>query len=170
LGEDVMRARKVHTLESLLERTEDIGECMVWKGYSCNRTPQVDNQGQMVPVRRLILGLTGTPVVGRFIGVKCGTDLCVCPAHITQRSVKTHAKVMARAAASRRAAKATEQLIARRRRDDLKLNAEKAREIRESAESGQVLADRYGVSRSLVNKIKRGVYWRDTSNPFAGLI
>lgn len=164
------RSRAVHTLESLLARTEDVGECQVWTGYSTNKTPQVDNQGKMVPVRRLILELSGTPVVGKFIGIKCGTERCVCPAHITQRSLKTHARMMAKKAGARKAAKSTEQLIARRQRADVKLDVQKAREIRESVETGPVLAEKYGISRSLVNKIKRGEYWRDTTSPFSGLM
>ena len=50
-----------------------------------------------------------------------------------------------------------------------KLDEVKAQEIRNSEESGQVLADRYGVSRSWVNRIKRNEVWRMLSNPWKGL-
>jgi ribosome-binding protein aMBF1 (putative translation factor) len=165
-----MRKHAVHTVDSLLARTEEYGECQVWTGYSTNKTPQVDHNGKMVPVRRLLCELDGVAITGQYFGVRCGTELCVCPEHIIQRSQKGHAKVMAKSAATRRAAKATDQYIARRNRPDTKLDVDKAREIRESLESGPVLAARFGVSRSLVNKIKRGEYWRDHSNPFAGLM
>jgi len=32
-----------------------------------------------------------------------------------------------------------------------------------------VLAERYGVSKSWINRIKRGEVWRVLSSPFAGL-
>lgn len=40
-----------------------------------------------------------------------------------------------------------------------KLNAAQVLEIRDSSESGQALADKYGVSKTLVNGIKRGNGW-----------
>ena len=39
-----------------------------------------------------------------------------------------------------------------------------------STESGPALADRYGVNRSLINRIKRGDAWKDYTNPFGGLM
>ena len=47
---------------------------------------------------------------------------------------------------------------------------EQVREIRLSEDSGPVLAERYGVNRSLIGGIRRGTAWRDYSNPFAGLM
>lgn len=163
------RARAVHTVESLLARTEEVGECRVWTGYSCNKTPQVEHEGKIVSVRRLIVQLRGDPIKGKFFGVKCHTELCVCPEHIIQRSAVSHARVMAKASAKHQASKSLAQVIARRKRTDIKMDMDKAREIRKSEESGQALAVRYGVSRSLINKVKRGVYWKDSANPFAGL-
>jgi hypothetical protein len=50
-----------------------------------------------------------------------------------------------------------------------KLSESKVQEIRLSDEPGPVLAERYGVSKSWINKIKRGEVWRVLSSPFAGL-
>ena len=57
----------------------------------------------------------------------------------------------------------------KRASNQAKLTAEQAREIRESLESGPVLALRYGVNKSLINNIKRGEAWRVYASPFAGL-
>lgn len=163
------KPRAIHTLESLMARTEEVGDCRVWTGYSTNKTPQVHHQGDMVSVRKLILELSGVRVNGQFIGATCGTENCVCPEHIIQRNQKNQAKAMAKKAAERRAERETMHIISRRKRADTKLNLEAVREIRASEESGPILAAKYGVSRTLINKVKRGIYWRDEGNPFAGL-
>jgi hypothetical protein len=50
-----------------------------------------------------------------------------------------------------------------------KLSESNAQEIRLSEETGPVLAERFGVSRSWINKIKRGRAWRVLSSPWQGL-
>jgi hypothetical protein len=50
-----------------------------------------------------------------------------------------------------------------------KLSESKAQEIRLSDDSGPVLAERFGVSRGLINRIKRGRAWRVLSSPWQGL-
>ena len=51
-----------------------------------------------------------------------------------------------------------------------KLDESKAQEIRLSSESGPVLAEKFGVSKSWINRIKRGEVWRVLSSPWQGLL
>lgn len=55
-----------------------------------------------------------------------------------------------------------------RRRTAQKLTIEKAREIRASTDPAQVVADRYGIDRSMVYHIRRGDSWAEAT-PFSGL-
>jgi hypothetical protein len=164
--------RKVHTTESLLARAVEEGECLIWQGYSIRKTPQVDHEGKMTSVRKLLVTLAGGEIrEGSFFGVTCGTVDCICPAHIIQRSPKGQLKAMAKAANSGTVkAQRVRKMTQTRRKLLAKLDMETATVIRNSEESGPVLAERYGITRSLVNRIKRGDQWRDTSNPFAGLL
>jgi DNA-binding transcriptional regulator YiaG len=166
------KPRKVHTTESLLARTLEDGDCRVWQGYSTNKTPQVDHQGRMTSVRKLLFVLSGKVAEeGAYFGAKCQTVNCVCPDHIIKRHPKLQMKAMAKAASTGTVkAERLRKMTQTRRKTWAKLDMEKANTIRNSEESGPVLAQRYGITRSLVNRIKRGDQWRDTSNPFAGLM
>ena len=58
----------IHTAESLLARTIEVGDCLEWQGYFANGTPYVSNNGKMTSVRRLFSGLLGKDfVAGGFI-------------------------------------------------------------------------------------------------------
>jgi len=160
----------VHTERSILSRAVEVGECMEWQGYLANGTPAVCHEGRVVMVRRLLLSFRGVEVPqGSYAAPRCGNPLCVHPDHIAIRSQKQHAIVMAKGIdynAPERIRKLTDS--ARELR--AKLDIEKAREIRMSHEPSSVLADRYSVNKSLINRIKRGDAWRDIRNPFAGLM
>ena len=61
----------------------------------------------------------------------------------------------------------TNQINSQNRRTT-KLSVEKVIEIRELLDTGQTqqsIADKYGVSRSLINTVKRGIIWRNASWP-----
>jgi hypothetical protein len=159
------------SLMDIIERTEELADCLLWTGatgksghpiykpYGCPCTL----------TRRAVFRLTVGELVHREpIDTTCGEKLCLNPSHLVRSTVskigKRAAKTGAWSGLARRAK------IAKTKRGQMKLTEEKAREIRESAESGPVLAERYGVNKSLVNNIKRGVAWRDyTPNPWAGL-
>lgn len=160
----------VHTERSILSRTQEVGECMEWQGYVQNGTPAVCHEGKVVMVRRLLLQFRGIDLPkGSYAVPKCGNPLCVNPDHIQVRNQSQHAVAMAKNinySAPERIRKLTDS--ARELRG--KLDIEKAREIRMSDEPGPVLAERYQVNKSMINRIKRGDAWRDIRNPFAGLM
>ena len=161
------------TLEmmALLDSTVEEGDCLLWTGATGDSGhPIYKPHGcGCTLVRRAMFRLAGGELIPRKpIDTRCGDKRCLNAAHLFQ---STNSKIGQRAA--QRGAwsgLARKVKISKAKRGKMKLTEEKAREIRESSESGPVLALRYGVDKSLVNNIKRGVAWRDyTASPWAGL-
>lgn len=161
-----MKPMKEHTIDSLRARCEEEGHCWLWTGYFGNGVPMVYSKGRMRSVRLVLLELQG-PVrrSAKYFAPTCGNAACVCPDHIAQRHPAEHMAHMGRNVDSRGPARRIK-LTAHARATKAKLTIEQAREIRMSTESGPVLAERYGVSRSIVNRIRRGEAWADQQNPF----
>lgn len=164
--------RKVYTLETLLARTVEVGDCMEWTGYSRNGSPQVKLDGRMTTVRRAILILKGTPAhPNEMLSTRCGNPQCVNPDHIIERSIKQHMTHMGRQINHQhplRIAKLQKAAAARRIIDD-----EKVLQILNDPRRAQDVADDLGVSKSLVTKIRRGKSYKQINaavNPWAGLM
>lgn len=168
------RAPKVHTVESLLENTDDYGECKLWKGYHAgnnSETPYVGVDRKMAPVRRVIAQLQGKPILlNHFFGVTCGNQSCIDPAHTVQRSMVEHLKNMNKLSnkGASKIARVVKLTIIRQARSSL--DHEKAAQIRNSEEAGSELARRYGVSRSTIDAIRKGERWKDRGSPFSALM
>lgn len=158
----------VQTIESMLARTEEDGECLVWTGYIGNNVPQVSHGGKVVAVRRLLLELHGRVLKpGDHASPSCCNPSCVNPEHIVQRTAAQHSKVMHKAPRNQLTRGSKIATFARATRS--KLDIDKARAIRSSDESGPVLAERYGVNKSVIARIRNNIAWKDYSSPFAGL-
>lgn len=161
------------TLELLFARSVEEGDCRLWTGYHAGNngeTPYVSHEGRMTSVRKVIALLQGRAVLpGRIWGCSCGNLSCIEPSHAVQRTMTEHARNMARRLADGPQNKVRAAKVTISRRAMSKLNAEAAAAIRASEESGPVLGQRYGVTRTTINSIKRGERWRDYSSPFAGL-
>lgn len=168
------RPRAVHTLESLKARTIEEGECWLWQGYITNNTPQVhchiDDKKVMVSVRKLMRELiTGKPQPAGSYGHTCGNPQCVNPDHTIWRSMKVHARYMNKV----RDVTPVMAMKMRQAKIDtgtVKLSEEAALEIRLSTESARALAQRYGVSKSWIGRIRQNRAWRVLTSPFAGLL
>lgn len=163
------RAFAVHTVDSLLAMTDDIGDCAEWRGRLCNGVPYVAHNKEVVPVRRLLIELAGGSVSNDLqYGCSCLNPLCVIPAHIQPRTMKQHSRVMNKSS-DKTSVAFVAKMAAYAREHRAKINIEIAREIRLSEKSGVVLAAEFGISRGTVQKIKRNEAWKETSTPFAGL-
>jgi hypothetical protein len=167
------KARTEPTLESLTARTVEEGDCWLWQGYMQNNTPQVmsyaSGRKRMVSVRKLLRELqTGKPQIDGHYSNTCGNPFCVNPDHTIWRGQNAHMRAMAkkRTVSTVMANKLREYRIST---GQAKLSESNAQEIRLSEETGPVLAERFGVSRSWINKIKRGRAWRVLSSPWQGL-
>jgi hypothetical protein len=102
---------------------------------------------------------------GWVVSPTCGNPYCINPEHQAQM---TKRQCIQKAAKDGRLG-GTKPKRTASVRSRAKLSLEIAREIRARHEPGYVLAEVYGVDRSLIHRIKNGTCWRDESNPFARL-
>ena len=159
------------TLTLICDRTEEYADCHLWTGATTDRGYPIHKLAghPCQLVRRTVFRLCGGVLVPRQpVDITCGEVRCLNFAHMFQSSTQAVAKKAAKRGAWSSPVRAAK--IANARRGTMKLDAEKAAAIRNSEDSGPVLAARYGVNRSLVNNIKRGQAWRDYTNPFLQLM
>ena len=165
------KPKTIHTIESLMALTTEEGNCRLWNKYLGNGVPMIYHDGKFIQVRKLLLTLQGIEIRTRYTSPSCNNPLCVEPSHIVQRTEKQQHTHMARLVSQSPSNHMRLAKITKARRDlYAKLTQEQAIEIRMSIESGPVLAERYGVTRTLISRIKRGQTWaQQFGNPFAGL-
>lgn len=168
------KPRTIHTAETLEARCKKLANgCWEWQGYLQNGTPQVASypggKKKMVSVRKLFRELiSGRPEPEGHYSNTCCNPICVNPSHTIWRGERSHMKHMIKHR------KVTPTMIKklrdyRIRTGKAKIDEQKAAEIRVSTETAPVLSARYGINKSLINKIKRGLAWRDLTAPFMGL-
>lgn len=151
----------------LRENCKPIDGCMAWASHvDPQRGPIGRVDGPPLNVRRFIWRVTRGEL-GRDQIIRMRPDCepgCIEYAHMrigerneTRRGAKllpTHHRAMATALRARLG----------------KLDWDKVREIRASGEPRQVLAERYGVSRSLIGMVLRHEVWVETGGMFTGLL
>ena len=146
------------------------GECWEWHGYMQGATPTMSHGGKVANVRRLVLIERGVPMKGYIATYTCGNPTCVNPEH-TGRS--TRAQMNRRIMADMNTATNTlriKRIADVKRRTDAKLSQTDVEQIRASDDRHEDLAARFGVSKSLIGRVRRGEVWRTFSaSPFAGL-
>lgn len=166
-----MTARTILNLMAILDRTEELADCILWTGATGASGHPIFKPygGPCTLVRRAVFEMSVGGLVRREpIDTTCGEKLCLNPSHM-ERS--TTAKIAQKAASMGAwSGKARSAKIATTKRAKGKLTIEQAREIRMSTESGPVLAARHGVNKSLINGIKAGRNWKDYTSMFAGLM
>lgn len=167
----------IHTIESLMDRTIEVGDCAEWQGYFAGKTaaPNVYHNGQMIAVRKLIAALSGRDDVESipYWSASCGNPLCVHPDHIVGRSNARHFSHMGKKVDHQSPSRVAKLQEFGRQRAIAKLTQDKADAIRLDTRTGPEIAQEYGINRSLVSKIRRGLSWRPVSaavNPWGGLM
>ena len=148
------------------------GECWIWQGAMSQRLyPMVSYNGKTTPVRRVVCMLDGRPPKkGQPIECACENRQCVRPSHMKATTMVKLGKKTAKAGYLSTKAKCAKVSAAHRSSGRAKLSVEKAQEIRESTETGAKLAIKYGVDESIVNRVRRGLLWKNyAATPFAGL-
>jgi hypothetical protein len=162
------------TIESMKAQTTEEGDCLLWNGVMCNKVPYVRHEGTYQSARKVFLIVAGKKIRqgAKYFATSCGNPDCVNPEHIISRTQKEHMAHCAKQLPFSPSEHIRRAKIAKNKRATIgKLTEAQADEIRLSDESGPVLGATYGVSRSLVNKIKRCVAWRiQSQNPFRGLM
>ena len=157
--------------------------CWTWRG-----SVAVQKDGGMFPqesmnwskhhnlgtrmVRRIVLYLkTGKSIpVSLHVITTCGNDLCVNPAHLKAVTRKEIAKILiAQGRVHNAGAQAKMAINGLRYR---KLTTEQAHEVRLSDETATEVAQRLGVSKQIILKIRRGESYTEdgvTASHWAGL-
>lgn len=128
------------------------GECWIWTGYVAQGVPYVYHDGRMQSVRRV---LAGPDCTRGYLFAACGDQRCINPAHTKWRSNAAHMPTIARKQRSPASEQIRRAKIAAAKAHMRKLSDEQIAEIIHSGESCYVLADRYGVSRTLVSRYRR---------------
>jgi hypothetical protein len=166
------RSKTVHTLESLMARTVEVGDCLEWTGYFQNGSPFVVSGGVKWLVRRLIRHLEGQVLSsGVHMGTHCDNQKCIKSEHLAERSKTRHMSMIARKVDYQhplRISKLQKAAESRRVLSDENLNL-----IRLDTRSCAAIANDFGVSKSLIANIRRGKSRKVVNasiNPFAGLM
>lgn len=163
-----------HTVESLLARCVEDGDCMVWQGgTTTDGAPVVcvrreDGRRQGMRVRRLMFQLLGQPIPRKrpYIIASCWHDRCVAPEHLrpaNRREQMLGAVQAGRCDSLGRSAKQREV----KRATQAKLSLDTARQIRHRYAEGDVtlvaLAAEHGVHPSLIHRIVQHRAWQETA-------
>ena len=155
------------SLQRLLSRTEEDGDCLIWKStLNHNGYPTIRFSQKTWNVRTVIgIHYGKSKRKGDVYTTICKNKLCLAEGHIRAVSRKVLAEKMDKSYASNpvRAAKISE---SSRKRG--KLSVEKANLIRLSPDTQKALAERYGVSKRVVWEIKLGIRWKDYKSNFWG--
>lgn len=159
------------TIESLMARTIEVGDCLEWAGRFINRVPVVLHERKTQTVRRVICELKGQKIhKGWVVGPACGNPKCVNERHFVVRNATQHAQAMLRSYDPR-----APKLIAKRqsRSPWRKTSDEDVHKMRTDPRPSRVVAQELGVHRSLVSRVRKGDVHRQvnaSANPWAGLI
>ena len=169
--------KKPQILEYLTQRSDEIGECLVWTGATNSAGHPVASIGgrRAIPVRRWAWEAWHGIEAGELrVVTQCGTLRCVHPACSLAMTVTgVNRRIAARGGMSTPAAR-----MARTRngRKQSPLTMDDARAIRALRDEGKTLAaiaQAYPVSVDTIGRICRGMRWVDhqnNPNPFAQLL
>ena len=161
------------TLEAIRTACTESHGCWLWRGALIGgKFPQAtfpDGGGKLV--RRAAFELAGGRLLGsRYVLVStCDQDTCCNPGHLRQmsKSLKLRAEYDEGTRRRRSAPPPPKR----------KLTSEQAQEVRESDDPRAVVAERYGITASHVNRIRRGECWQrrlvsvfDLGQGFAGKV
>lgn len=171
----------VFRLMLLIEKTDEVGDCLIWNGYVCKTTgyPQThvteyNTTGTIIKkraytVRRYVYLLCGGALEHRQpVESTCDDKRCINFAHL----YASNSQLIAKKAADQGKMSSMSRRIAiamARRAKGTKLTMEQAREIRASDKTSIVLAGEYGVSKKLIQDIRHNRVYAEFASPFAGL-
>lgn len=160
-------------IPSIHAHCNEVGDCLEWTGGVLKPSKPVGYiNGERVMLRRFVWQLSHPGVSlgdARVVRMTCQNDLCLNPAHmlaITRtRSIELNKDKVFNNARVRNITKTARAKFAL-------LDADKAREIRESNDGLEVLAARHGVSVCLIREVQAHRRWKEETLPgnfFAGL-
>lgn len=157
-------------IEKIQRHVTTEGNCWEWRGHMNGSIPTMKHDGQVANVRRLVLIDSGVPMKGFIATYTCGNPKCVNPEHTARSSrAQMNRRIMADMNTATNTLR-SKRIAEVKRRTDAKLSQADVEQIRASNDTHQNLAARFGISKSIIGRIKRGEMWRTFSaSPFAGL-
>lgn len=146
------------------------GDCWEWSGHMNGPIPIMKHDGRVANVRRLVMINRGVPMKGFIATCTCGNPKCVNPEHTARSSrAQMNRRIMSDMSSATNTLR-SKRIAEVKRRTDAKLSQADVEQIRASGDTHQHLAARFGISKSIIGRIKRGEMWRTFSaSPFAGL-
>jgi hypothetical protein len=161
----------IWSLDMIRARCTECGDCWEWeRAISNGRYPTLRYKGRVINARRAVFEMAGGKLQPKsFVVVTCGNARCLNPDHLKQVTQKAHLTKVAALGAMGGPVRSAK-IAAAKRAQTGKITLDDARQIRASDEPVKTLAERYGLSKDRIYRIRRGLAWREYSNPFAGLI
>ena len=146
------------------------GDCWEWRGCMNGPIPIMKHDGKVANVRRLVLIDRGVPMKGFIATYTCGNPKCVNPEHTARSSrAQMNRRIMADMSSATNALR-SKRIADVKREKHAKLSQADVEQIRASDDRHEDLAARYGVSKSLIGRVRRCEMWKTFSaSPFAGL-
>lgn len=160
------------TIEWVKARCREDCDCWLWKlSLSPQGLPRFStrNSKRSNQVRRVVWAAAkGQIPAKRVVTVTCPNKTCLNPEHL---ALTTKAAVIRRTSAQANVkAKKVAAGLKSRTGPVAKLDMDKARYIRTTDKTLTAVAGELGVSIALASKVRRGEAWKETGNPFAGLM
>lgn len=164
-------ARYERLLANVLARTDEVGDCAIWRDSVAKDTgyPSMRHQGRCMRVQNALWRAAGKdhPPEKRLV-MKCGDKRCVLPGHmvLVDRAVACQ---MAAAAGSYRSLTKGAKISATQRAKYGLFTDEQALALRLSEKSNAALAAEHGCCRATIGQLRRGETYKPYGSPFAGL-
>jgi hypothetical protein len=153
------------TLDVIRARSDEIGDCWIWKGATTHGSPAISINGRAMPTRRwLAETIQGKNTKGYYASVSCGELLCVNPEHVLLAKRGTINRMAAERTGYGKSLARSAKLAEARRRKYAKLSSELVAEIRASSLPVAELARLHGVAKSTIANAISGKTWRDYAN------
>lgn len=160
----------MNLIEKIQAHSVACGDCWEWHGCMNGQIPTMKHGGKVANVRRLMMIDSGVPMKGFIATYTCGNPKCVNPEHTARSSrAQMNRRIMDNMSSATNALR-SKRIAEVKRRTDAKLSRADVDQIRASGDTHQDLATRFGISKSIIGRIKRGEMWKTFSaSPFAGL-
>jgi hypothetical protein len=168
-----MQNEETTALRALVEsKCIEVGDCLIWQGrMTSSGYPRIQIAGENFMVRRLM----AEAKIGRKLKPKevaastCNDPACLCWDHVRVTTLQQRRIETGRAGGY--STKAKGMRISMEKRKDSKLVGGQvaADEIRSDPRPSHEVAPEYGVSPSMVRRIRGGKAWQPIASPFAGL-
>ena len=157
------------TLQEYLDKCEEFGGCMFWNGYYQQGVPFMKGENKSRPVRRVFTELIHGEAKAFAYVPSCGNRRCVAPDHIVALGKKDYFRDIGKKASEGQSKHIRITKMTATKRAESKITAEMRILIVNSNARSDDQAAELGISKSVVNKIRRHAKTMQAS-PWAGLL